>query len=365
MSQVLYRKYRPRSFAELVGQEHVVRTLRNAIERGEVAHAYLFCGPRGTGKTSVARLFAKALTCSAAKKGDACLKCESCQEMEKGNAVDLVEIDAASNRGIDEIRELREGVRFMPLKGAYKVYIIDEVHMLTKEAFNALLKTIEEPPAHAIFILATTEAHKVPATIVSRTQRFDFRLLNKDEVAKQLAKVAKAEGVELGKDVIALVTAAAGGSLRDAESILGKVLATGAATVEEVRALLGMPDSEQLASFVDFIIEGKQDEALALVNEVAFSGSDVEQFVQGLLGYTRILLVSKASKQAGERISAHLSKEEQKRAAEQAQRIGQRELFVLIKELLDASTAMKYSPLPQLPLELAVVNATQQPSQKA
>jgi len=366
MAQVLYRKYRPRSFADLIGQEHVVRTLTNAIARGEVAHAYLFTGPRGTGKTSAARVFAKALNCTKrTPKSDACLKCESCQEIEKGNAVDLIEIDAASNRGIDEIRALREGVRFMPVKSAYKVYIIDEVHMLTKEAFNALLKTIEEPPAHAVFILATTEVHKVPATIISRTQRFDFHLLNHEQMEKHLATVAKAEGATLGKDVLGLVIAASGGSLRDAQSILGKVIATGVTTVEEARDLLGMTDTGRLAEFFNMVIEKRQDEALAFVNDIAFGGGDIEQFAQGVLGYARVLLVSKVSEKAGEKVASHFSVEELARVALQAKAIAQKDLYTLIKEFLDASSTMKYSPLPQLPLELAVVNSTQpDPSQE-
>lgn len=366
MSQVLYRKYRPRSFAELVGQEHVTRTLTNAITRGEVAHAYLFCGPRGTGKTSVARVFAKALNCTKrTAKGDACLKCESCQEIEKGNAVDLIEIDAASNRGIDEIRTLREGVRFMPVKSAYKIYIIDEVHMLTKEAFNALLKTIEEPPAHAVFILATTEAHKVPATIISRTQRFDFHLFNHDQMEKHLLALAKAEGATLGKDIIGLVIAASGGSMRDAQSILGKVIATGVTTPEEARELLGITDTGRLAEFFDTLIEKRQDDALAFINDIAYGGGDIEQFAQGVLGYARVLLISKASIKAGEKVATHFSKEELARAAAQAQEISQKDLYALIKEFMDAASSMKYSPLPQLPLELAVVQCTQpEPSQE-
>lgn len=365
MSQVLYRKYRPRSFADLIGQEHVVRTLTNAITRGEIAHAYLFCGPRGTGKTSVARVFAKALNCTKrTAKGDACLKCESCQEVEKGNAVDLIEIDAASNRGIDEIRALREGVRFMPVKSAYKVYIIDEVHMLTKEAFNALLKTIEEPPAHAVFILATTEPHKVPATIISRTQRFDFHLLNHDQMEKSLAALAKAEGATLGKDVLGLVIGASGGSLRDAQSVLGKIIATGVTSVEEARDLLGMTDTGRLAEFFDMLIAKRQDAALTFVNDIAYGGGDIEQFAQGVLGYARVLLVSRVSEKAGEKVASHFSKEELARAAGQAKAIAQKDLYTLIKEFLDASASMKYSPLPQLPLELAVVNSTQaDPSQ--
>jgi DNA polymerase-3 subunit gamma/tau len=223
---VLYRKYRPKRFAEIVGQEHVVRTLTNAIASGMVSHAYLFAGPRGCGKTTIARLLAKAVNCKNRKEGEAepCNQCDSCLEINQGNAMDLIEIDAASNRGIDEIRDLRDGIRFVPTKSKYKVFIIDESHQLTREAANALLKTLEEPPSHAIFVLATTEVHKMIPTIVSRCQRFDFRRLKVPEIIGRLETILEKEKINFEKEALNLIALAASGSIRDAESLLDEVV---------------------------------------------------------------------------------------------------------------------------------------------
>src|SRR6266478_2188965 len=216
----LYRRYRPQTFSAIVGQEHVTRTLRNAIASGQVAHAYLLAGVRGTGKTSIARLIAKAVNCPNAKDGEPCDRCESCVAIREGRYLDLIEIDAASNRGIDEMRDLREKVRFAPSMGQYKVYVIDEAHQLTPDAWNALLKTLEEPPAHVIFVLATTEAQKIPATIVSRTQRFDLRRIPHQKMVQQLAAIAKSEKWQVQPAALEAISRHAQGSLRDAESIL-------------------------------------------------------------------------------------------------------------------------------------------------
>jgi DNA polymerase-3 subunit gamma/tau len=226
MSLVLYRKYRPQVFADVVGQEHIVQTLTNAVSSGIISHAYLFSGPRGSGKTTVARLLAKSLNCQNRKEGEfePCNKCSSCLEIMENRSLDLLEIDAASHRGIDEMRELRDGIKFAPAKSKYKIFIIDESHQLTKEAANALLKTLEEPPSHAIFILATTEIHKMIPTIISRCQRFDFRRLTLPEIVKKLEFVAKKEGVKTDKAALELIALSAAGSIRDAESILGQVL---------------------------------------------------------------------------------------------------------------------------------------------
>src|SRR5437762_1227415 len=219
----LYRRYRSQTFAEVIGQEHVTRTLKNAIANGQVAHAYLLAGARGIGKTSIARIIAKAVNCPKAKNGDPCDTCESCVAIRDGRFLDLIEIDAASNRGIDEMRDLREKVRFLPSEGQYKVYVIDEAHQLTPEAFNALLKTLEEPPPHAIFVLATTESQRIPATIVSRTQRFDLRRIPHSAIVQQLEHVAKAEGLTVEAPAFEAIARHAQGSLRDAESILDQV----------------------------------------------------------------------------------------------------------------------------------------------
>ena len=358
MSSVIYRKYRPQSFDEVVGQEFVIQTLKNALAYDKVAHSYLLCGPHGTGKTSIARIFAKALNCKNGKEKVVCLECESCQEIEKGIAPDVIEIDAASNRGINEIRELREAIRFLPTKSSYKVYIIDEVHMLTKEAFNALLKTLEEPPDHIVFILATTEQHKVPFTIISRTQKFNLRHLNREEIDNQLVAILKKEGVEMDQETRALIVASAEGSLRDAQSILGKVLAIGATDNKQVRDVLGIANTQHIVLFVEHITQQRRDEAIVLLGTVVASGIDLDQFIQTVLQFVRTILLVKMS--GGESLDTtfYFSKEEKDTMNRIAQDIGNRQLLALIKEMLDASQAVKYSPIPQLPIELAIVQLT-------
>ena len=226
MNLALYRKYRPKTFAEIVGQEYIVKILTNAIASGMISHAYLFTGPRGVGKTTLARLLAKAVNCQNRKEGEyePCNQCESCQEINQGNSIDLIEIDAASNRGIDDIRELKNGIRFVPSKSKYKVFIIDECHQLSKDANNALLKTLEEPPSHAIFVLATTEIYKMLPTIISRCQRFDFRKLRIEEIVKRLETILKKEKIEYEEPALFLIAREATGSIRDAESLLDKVI---------------------------------------------------------------------------------------------------------------------------------------------
>lgn len=355
MSKVLYRKYRPKSFGEVVGQEHVITTLQNAIKMDEVAHAYLFTGPRGTGKTSTARLFAKTLNCIE-QKNEACTKCEVCREVDEGIFVDLLEIDAASNRGIDDVRALKESVRFSPNKGKFKVYLIDEVHMLSKDAFNALLKTLEEPPAHTVFILATTEPHKVLPTIISRTQRFDFKFISQDQIKTRLESLLKLENKDLDDDALRLVVAAAGGSLRDAESILGKILSVGSPSAEMVRSLLGITDFEKIATFISYILDKEKENALACINELQIGGKDMHQFANDIIGYVRILLFIKLSPSSRELITVNFTNEESERASAQAQQLTEKQIYDIIREFLASANDIRYSPLPQLPLELAVVN---------
>ena len=292
----LYRKYRPQSFAEVVGQKHIVQTLQNAIANKTPAHAYLFTGTRGVGKTTLARLFAKALNCQKGKNGEACLKCDICLAVAANTFLDLVEIDAASNTGVENVRELIEHVKFQPSLGAYKVFIIDEVHMLSKQAFNALLKTLEEPPAHVIFILATTEAAKVPITIVSRTQRFDFNALTLSEISAQLQYILKTEKQSLPEDVIALIAQQADGSLRDAISLLDKVLALGASlSSDDAQVLLGVTDFNTHLTIFKTISTGDAAGIPVLFDQLSAKGIDFLVLNRDYLEFLRKALVAKIS----------------------------------------------------------------------
>src|SRR5256884_5783119 len=278
----LYRVYRPQTFSAVVGQEHVTRTLRNAIANGQVAHAYLLSGVRGTGKTSIARLIAKAVNCPNAKDGEPCDRCENCVAIREGRFLDLIEIDAASNRGIDEMRELRDKVRFTPSQGQYKVYVIDEAHQLTTEAFNALLKTLEEPPPHAIFVLATTESGKIPATIVSRTQRVDLRRIPHKGVVAQLGKIVEQEKLQADPAALDAIARQAQGSLRDAESMLDMVIAfaNGAITLKEVDDLLGASDWEETAALFDALAAADGAKGVELIGRLVDDGRDLRLFVR-------------------------------------------------------------------------------------
>lgn len=276
----LYRQWRPQTFEDIVGQDHIVRTLKNAIANGRVVHAYMFSGPRGTGKTSTAKVFAKALNCVEGPTVKPCGKCTSCVAVKEGNALDVIEIDAASNRGIDEIRDLRDKVRFTPAQGRYKVYIIDEVHMLTMEAFNALLKTLEEPPSHAIFVLATTEANRVPATILSRCQRFDFNRLNLAQLTKHLTKVADQMGIEYEKDALNLLARKAEGSARDALGLMEQVSALGEKlTPKLISDMLGATEFERLEGIAAAIASSDITGLFPLVTDTLMSGTDPRQLL--------------------------------------------------------------------------------------
>ncbi len=359
-NKVIYRRYRPRRFSDVVGQEVVIKTLSASILSDKIAHSYLLCGPRGTGKTSIARVFAKTINCAARDKDSACLACESCGEIEKGIAPDVIEVDAASNRGVDEIRELRESAKFLPVKNKYKVYIIDEAHMLTREAFNALLKILEEPPDSVIFILATTEQHKLPTTIISRTQRFNLRYLSAEEIDKHIAYIVEEEGAKIDDDARSLIVASSGGSLRDAQSVLGKVLAVGASDAISVREVLGMADSASIASFVESVLSKDKKNAFDILNSALYEGADAEKFIQSVLGYLRIMLAAKMDKESALKMASYMSDEEAKIAIGQADSASHKELFAFTKEVLDASGAAKYSPIPQLPLELAIMELTKE-----
>lgn len=337
--EVLYRKYRPKNLKEVLGQPKVTSHLENVLGSGKNSHAYLFTGPRGTGKTSVARIIAKILNCEG-KKERPCEVCISCQAVSLGNHLDVVEIDAASNRGIDDIRSLRETVGLLPQMGKYKVYILDEVHMLTAEAFNALLKTLEEPPPHVVFILCTTESYKIPETVLSRVLRFDFEIPSVDILAKQLKKIAQAEEVKINDEALNLLAQRGDGSFRDAEVLFEKVMGSTEASrtinLEAVREALGLVDSEVVDKFLDFLVLKDGFGAIKFLSDLADS-LDLSEFVKAVLLELRDNLLGISKKK----------------------RFESEELIRLTGLLLNAQKEIKYSDLPQLPLELALLDYCQ------
>ena len=298
--QSLYRKYRSQTFADLVGQDAASRALQGAIVSGRVAHAYLFSGSRGTGKTSAARLLAKALNCTGRPRDSAepCNKCESCVEMTAGSSLDLIEIDAASNRGIDDVRDLREKVNLAPARGPYKVYIIDESHGLTPDAFNALLKTLEEPPPHAVFVMCTTDAQKMPLTVIGRCQHFVFRRHGEEQIAKRLEHIARAEKVQVDAEAMQLIARTAQGSMRDAVGLLDQLvpLASGPISIESARSLLGIADPRLLDSLLDDVLSARAPEALDELNRIYAAGAELRQVVRGLMEGCRDRLLAAMSR---------------------------------------------------------------------
>ncbi len=300
-SEVFYRKWRPQTLAEVVGQEHVTKTLLNALKSGRTSHAYLFCGPRGTGKTSTGRILAKAINCLNNGQGEPCNTCSMCLSVTEGRALDVIEIDAASNRKIDEIRALREKVNYAPNQARFKVYIIDEVHALTPDAANALLKTLEEPPPHVIFVLATTETHKVLPTIISRCQRFDFRRLSQTDITSKLTQIGNAEGIEIEAEALRLIARSATGSLRDAENILQQLVTYYGSEIGlgQVQAILGIAGDKRARELVGHIIEGDIQAAVTTVHQVNSDGLDLRQFNRELVEYLRGLLLVKAGSGEG------------------------------------------------------------------
>jgi len=354
MSQVFYRKWRPQTLAEVVGQEPITRTLLNALALGKVAHAYLFCGPRGTGKTSTGRILAKAVNCLTNGQGEPCNSCTLCQAVAEGRALDLVEIDAASNRGIDEIRDLRGKIAFAPNIAKYKVYIVDEVHMLTEPAFNALLKTLEEPPPHAIFILATTEAHKVPLTILSRCQRFDFRRLSLPAVVAKLQYICDQEGISIDPQALALVAKSAGGSLRDAENILEQLVLryNSDVTLEQVQSELGLSADQRVRELAEYILKKNVSAGLITINSVSTDGLDLRQFTRSLVGYLREMLLVKAGAEGSADTTSEV-------VAEMKQMGGDISLEDISRAIkLFSQVDFRIDSQSTLPLELAIVDCS-------
>lgn len=359
---VLYRKYRPQNFSEVISQDHVVKTLTNSLQAGSASHAYLFSGPRGSGKTTIARIFAKALNCTKPLKGEPCNNCDSCLEIMASKSLDLIEIDAASHTGVDDVRALIEGIRFSPVKSKYKIFIIDECHQLSKAAANALLKTLEEPPNHVVFILATTESHKMIATIVSRCQRFDFKRLHDNEIIRKLEFILKKEGVLYEPQITSIIALNARGSFRDAESLLDKCISfTGRdkrITVQEIKDLLGIVEVKQVAEFIDLIFQKKTKEAIAHINNLVDQGVDLQEFAKTLVFYARQLLLLKISPDFLSPQNSGFSQEEISTAKNQITMMQEREVQRVVESCIEAEQKMKHTNIIQLPLELAIIDLT-------
>ncbi len=349
----LYREWRPRTFGGIIGQEHITRTLRNAVEAGRVGHAYLFCGTRGTGKTTTARVLAKAINCPQREGAEPCNRCGGCKAVDEGISLDVIEVDAASNRGIDEIRDLREKIKYAPTTGPFRVYIIDEVHMLSSDAFNALLKTLEEPPRHGVFILATTEPHKVPLTILSRCQRFDFRRIIPADIIRRLKEVAAGAKLKVEEDALSLIARAAEGGLRDALSILDQAAAFGGTqvTAEDVHNILGTVRVDALSRMAGYLAVGEAGPALLLASELAGEGKDLRLFARELAAYMRMLLLEKLSPGT----AAEEAWGESAQVAARSAEFTEEELLRAVEIMAGAEQNMKFSTLPGVVLELALV----------
>jgi len=373
----LYRKYRPKNFSEIEGQEIVVKSLTTSLAKGLVSHGYLFAGARGLGKTTIARIFAKALNCERVnyqplkeeekidwqkeiKKEDyePCNQCQFCQEIDREQSLNLIEMDAASNRGIEEIRNLKESVNFPPAKGKYKIYLLDEAHMLTKEAANALLKTLEEPPSYIVFILATTEPEKLPATILSRVQKFDFRRLSNSQIVSRLKKIVQAEKIKIEEKILEKIALLAEGSMRDAESLLEQIISLGQKEIKEeiLETYWGIIPLNKIDDFLNFLIEKKTKEAIEWLEERYNQGQNLNWFLTSFLNYLRWLYLYRLNPRW--KIFANFSNDDLKLIEKTVKKISQEEINNLIKIFFEVQQKMKYSPLPTLPIEIGIIEAS-------
>ncbi len=361
MSQALYRKWRPRLWDQVVGQEHIIHTLQNAVRAGRVAHAYLFAGPRGTGKTTTARLLAKAVNCLAEDLADRpCDHCEHCQAVNEGRFLDLIEIDAASNTSVDDVRDLRDKINFSPSQGRYKVYIIDEVHMLSGAAFNALLKTLEEPPAHAIFILATTEVHKIPATVLSRCQRHEFRRIPLAQIVELLKHLCEEEKLQVDDEALTLIARQSTGCMRDAISLLDQLASTGEqVTLESAQTVLGTATSQAVIDLAGAILDSNPAAGLECIHHALDGGSDARQFARQVVEYLRGLLLLRMGSGEGVDVPA----EQRARMAEHARRFEVPHLLECIRLFNSAASDVRSGWQPSLLLELAFAEAVGGPAQ--
>lgn len=355
----LYQKYRPQNFTEVVGQNHIKITLEQEIKTDKIAHAYLFCGPRAVGKTTLARVFTKAINCEERKGGtaDPCNNCLICQEITYGRALDILEIDAASNTGVDNVRDnIIAGARVAPSRSKYKVFIIDEVHMLSAQAFNALLKVIEEPPARVVFILCTTEAHKVPATIISRCQRFDFKRIGINDAVKKLVYVVQAEKVNVGKNILEAIARQADGHMRDAESLLGQIIAIGGADITQAEADLVIPRSDlnEVINLLEFLIKKDAAGGIRLINKLIDDGVDLKTFVKDTIGILRKLLLMKINPALANKLSLELGETLELKINKLAPDLTVEQTLKLLERFIKVSAELKADFIQQLSLEMAI-----------
>ena len=355
MHKALYRMFRPMTFSDVIGQEHITRTLKNQIANDNMAHAYLFCGTRGTGKTSTAKIFARSINCISPVDFEPCNSCEICMGIIEESIMDVVEIDAASNNGVDDVRELRENVKYPPSRGRYKVYIIDEVHMLSQGAFNALLKTLEEPPPYVVFILATTEAHKLPATILSRCQRFEFKRIGIDDAIQRMRHVCEQTGVRADDDALSLIAMSSQGAMRDALSVLDQCISYTSECIryDDVVSLLGTVDYQTISSMSGAIIDSNIKLCLEIVNEAVVWGKDLRHFIQKLIEHFRNIMVMQVGPSNDGMIQ--LTDHMKGLVAQQSQSITPQEAIRNIKILSQVQNDMKYSTHPRIMLEVAIM----------